>query len=152
MGIPDKGIHKRQDGFRYNGAVFQVIDWSQKKIIKEVSYTSPPQNLGNGLSMQFKGASIYNNKYYIVTNTELLIYDLANLSLEKVITLPSFNDLHGVLLTTGCIYICNTGLEIVQVLDHEGQLIKGVNMASVPTYERFDIKKDWFLTQMYARF
>ena len=113
MGIPAQDVHKRQEGFRYNGAVIQVIDWSRKRIVKEISYNSPQENKGNGLSLQFKGASIFNNKYYVVTNTEVLIYGLEDLTLEKVITLPSFNDLHGVLPSADCIYVCNTGLEIV---------------------------------------
>ena len=143
MGIPARDVHKKKEGFRFNGAVVQILDWKQKKVVKEITYTSPPEHLGDGLSMQFKGATVYNNKYFVVTNTELLIYDLENWILEDVISHPTFNDLHGVMPNEHKIYICNTGLEMVQVMDYHGKIIEEINIASTPTYERFSRQEDY---------
>ena len=105
MGVPDKNYRKRPEGFKHVKAIVQVVDWDKKKINHEISYVPPESNIGNGMSIQFKGASIYNNSYYVVTNTELLCYDMRNWALETVFTHKTFNDLHAVLPTKDRLYI-----------------------------------------------
>lgn len=143
MGIPAKDFEKKEEGFRFDGAVIQIIDWPQKKIIKEIVYTPPSEHLENGLSVQFKGAAIFENQYFVVTNTELIIYNMSNWTIEKVISHPSFNDLHGVLPLRDKIYICNTGLELIQELDYSGNIVNEINIASTATSDRFDRIKDY---------
>jgi len=137
MGIPKKNVNKYKEGFRFNRAIIQELDWDSKNVINEVYYFPPLDNIGRGLSIQFKGGSIYKNNLYIVTNTEVLIYNLLTWELKRVFSYPSFNDLHAVLYKNGKIYVCNTGLEMVQVLNEEGEIIEEINMASVATWKRF---------------
>ena len=147
MGIPAKDIKKREEGFRYVKAVIQIIDWCDKKVIKEINYTSPLENLGGGLSQMFKGAAIHNNYCYVVSNTEVLRYDLSNWELTSLYTDKSFNDLHGVLPTGDGVYVCNTGLEIVQKIESYGEpcakVVSEINIASQPTWQRFNNKIDY---------
>ena len=144
MGIPAKNYRKLKEGFRYDGAVIHVIDWKRKRVIKEITYKSPPEHLGRGMSMQFKGASIYNGeKYYVVTNTEVLCYDICGWKLVDVYSQRDFNDLHSVLRVKDKIYVCNTGLEIVQVFSSDWMLLDEINLCSVPTWDRFDRFKDY---------
>ncbi|MBW1923269.1 MAG: hypothetical protein JRJ35_07320 [Deltaproteobacteria bacterium] len=143
MGIPASNYRTAKEGFRYSGAIIQIIDWERKKIVKEISYTSPPEHLGEGLSMQFKGATIFNDEYYVVTNTEIIEYDLATWTLERVASDKTFNDLHGLMVTDDSIYLCNTGLEMIQVLNHDFEIIEEINLASKPTWTRFDKDTDY---------
>jgi len=145
MGVPVKKPDLKQEGKNFNKAVIQIIDWDKKTIVDEISYKSPPENLGPGLSMQFKGASIFKGKYFVVTNTEILRYQLSNWELETVISHPTFNDLHGVLPFKNLLYVCNTGLEIVQAVSDNSEIKQEINLATVPTYERFNKNQDYRL-------
>ena len=137
MGIPKKNIQNLKEGFRFKDALVQIIDWQSKNVIKQISYFPPVNHLPKGLSIQFKGAYKYKYDFFVVTNTEVLIYDLLTWELKKVFSYPSFNDLHAVLYKDGKIYVCNTGLEMVQVLNEEGDIIEEINMASTATWNRF---------------
>jgi hypothetical protein len=143
MGIPNKRVDKTKEGFRFGKAVIQIIDWHKKKIIKELTYQSPPEHLARGLSMQFKGAAIDRDQYYVVTNTELLIYDMNTWKLENVISNCSFNDLHGVLPMNNYIYLCNTGLEVVQKLGRNGTIIEEINLASTSKRKTYEPTTDF---------
>ncbi len=145
MGIPASDFHKKDEGFRYNGAVIQQIDWDKKSLINEISYQSPAENLGQDLSMMFKGAYVSADELWVVSNTELLKYELSSGKLQQVYTDNSFNDLHGVYVDKGQIYVCNTGLEIVQQLSETGDIINEWNIAECPTWGRFDRQKDYRL-------
>lgn len=144
MGIPKHNVQKINEGFRFQKAVIQIIDWKRKKVLKEIEYAPPKEHLGKDLSIQFKGAYIYGIFYYVVTNTEVLCYNLNTWILEDIISLPCFNDLHGVMRKDDLLYIVNTGLEVIQVFDlKKRKIINEYNMASTPTYERFDPYTDY---------
>ena len=143
MGIPAKNYHKKAEGFRYESAVIQVLDWSTKTAIKTIKYVPPVEHLGEGLSVMFKGAAVYKDKIYVATNTEVVVYDLVSLRCENVISHASFHDLHAVFVKDEDIYVCNTGLEIVQKLDSRGHQREEWNLATVPTWERFDRSRDY---------
>lgn len=144
MGIPLKDFHKKDEGFRYNGAIIQIVDWDNKSLVKQIGYKSPKENLDNGLSMMFKGAYLAEDKVFVVTNTEVLQYDLPKWDIAQVHTHTSFNDLHAVFIDNGYIYVCNTGMEIVQRLRiSDGGIDREWNMACAPTWERFDMGTDY---------
>jgi len=144
MGIPCKDFESKQEGHKYDQAIIQVLDWNSKKVEQEVSYISPDKNLGDGLSLQFKGATVSQGKLYVVTNTEVLIYDRDTWRLLSVFSDPTFNDLHGVLPWKNNLYVCNTGLEVVQVLDEQtGKIIKTYDLASGGIYQRFGKSVDF---------
>ena len=146
MGIPKKDIKEMSEGFRFEKAIIQIIDWGKKKVIKEIQYRPPNDHFGQGLSIQFKGAYLHGDYYYVVTNTEVLCYSLSSWHLEDVISLPCFNDLHGVMRTGELLYIVNTGLEVIQVFDlNKRAIVREINMATRPTYERFNPESDYRL-------
>jgi hypothetical protein len=142
MGIPRKD-NKEGEGHRYGKAVLQIVDWETKALKKEITYEPARMHIGSGLSRQYKGGCLYRGRFYVVTNTEVLVYDTNDWSLQAVVSLKNFNDLHGVHVDDDHIYVCNTGLEIVQVFDHDFRLIDEINMATTPTYDRFDQAADY---------
>ncbi len=93
--------------------------------------------------MMFKGAHVSGDQMHVVTNTEVLNYGLNEFQLVDVMTHPSFNDLHAVLSDSGGIYVCNTGLEIVQKFTSSGKLCEEWNIADSPTWRRFDRNTDY---------
>ena len=142
MGVPVKDIDRAESGYCYQGAEAILLDWGQKSSSKILTYESPAENLGKGLSMMFKGAFVEAGIVYIVTNTEVLKFDLNKKVILDVLTSKTFNDLHGVLTKGNAIYVCNTGLEIVQKFI-KGRLVEEWNLAALPTWERFDRNYDY---------
>jgi hypothetical protein len=142
MGVPVKDIDKAESGYGYQGAETILLDWDKKISSTILTYESPAENLGKGLSMMFKGAFVENGMLYIVTNTEVLKFDLNKKEILDVLTSNTFNDLHGVFVKENAIYVCNTGLEIVQKFI-EGCLVAEWNLATPPTWERFDRNYDY---------
>lgn len=135
---------KNEENFiRFDVAEMLVLDWNTDEIIKRINYQSPEES--RNPSMMFKGceSDMKSNSLNVVTNTELLIYDKLNFKLVNVYTEKSFNDLHGVSTIDGNYYIVNTGLEIIQVLDHSGSIIQEYNLAETDTWKKYDKNFDY---------
>ncbi len=142
-GIPKKDHYKQEEGFKFEKAFIQELDWNSGKITKELLYVSPPEHCGENATQQAKTGTIWGDKLIVPTNTEILFVDLQTLDIEKTISLSSFNDLHHVNVSDNKIYLANTGLEMVQILSFDGELLEEVPQASTPTWERFDKKTDY---------
>jgi len=111
--------------------------------VKQIEHRPPPEYLAEGFSVRFTGGCAWKGKWFQTTSTELVIFDLAHWSKERVISHSSFNDVHGVAIDDDEIAIVNTGLELIQFLDHRGKIVREVNVASQPTWERFDRNTDY---------
>lgn len=125
------------------GARLEIIDWDKKEIVRKLDYKSPPENLGEGCKLNFTGGCSHAGKWYQCTSTEIVVYDIATWELERVITHPSFHDLHGCAIHDNELALANTGLEMVQFLDLEGNILREVNCVDEPTWERFDRNFDY---------
>lgn len=144
MSIPKPGITTEDEGTMFDRSRLEVLDWEQKTCVSAVEYRSPPEHLGPGCSQRFTGGCAHGGKWYQTTATEIVIYDPAkNWEIEAVISHPSFNDLHGLAVTKEEIILVNTGLEMIQFLSHDGEIRNEVNVANVPTWERFDRDFDY---------
>jgi len=146
MAIPKKGIsrfHEGFEGYAFECARIEILDWETKKCVRKIEYRPPSENLGEGLSVRFTGGFPYEGKWFQTSGTELIIYNTFDWSVEKVISHNSFHDLHGVMVVDGEIVLVNTGLEMIQFLDMNGTILREVNVASTPTWERFDHNIDY---------
>lgn len=124
----------------YTGEII-LLNWDTLKIEKTIQYESPRQVLNP--SMMFKFGEIDKNFLNIVTNTELVVYDLNDWTIIKRVSFPSFNDLHSVMKNSDSYFIVNTGLEIIQEIDINSNLVNEYNFASKKTWDRFDINFDY---------
>ena len=143
MAVPKPEITTEDEGQKFHKARIEVLDWERKECIKHIEYTAPPENLGEGRSLKFTGGCVYKGQWFQTTGTELVIYNLPDWSVDRVISHPSFNDLHGVTVIDDEIAVVNTGLEMIQFLDFSGEIVREANIASVPTWERFDRDFDY---------
>jgi hypothetical protein len=146
MAVPKKAIDQTTDG--YEGHVFErarieVLDWEKRACTREIDYRPPPEHLGEGCSVRFTGGCSYQGQWFQCSGTEIVVYDTRDWSVQQVISHPSFHDLHGVTVVNDEIAIANTGLDMVQFLDLSGRIVREVNLASVPTWERFDRATDY---------
>ena len=146
MAIPKKDISKPgpgSEGHIFERARIEVIDWEKKECTKGIDYHPPPEHLGQGCSVRFTGGCPYQGKWFQCSATEVVVYNASDWSVERVISHRSFHDLHGVTVVDDQIVIANTGLEMVQFLNMSGDIVREVNLASVPTWERFDRNEDY---------
>ncbi len=146
MAVPmeDLGaVEQGSEGYVFKRARIDIIDWDEKKCVKSVEYTPPPENLGEECSVRFTGGCPHHGKWYQTSGTEVVIYNPQDWSVERVISHPSFHDLHGVTIVGEEIAVVNTGLDMVQFLNPSGEILREVNTASVPTWERFDRDTDY---------
>ena len=84
-----------------------------------VDYKPKPSQQASDTNVVFKGASVDNDKLYVVTETELLIYDCKTQTLLESISDPSFNDLHHVMVNDGKYFIVNTGQDAITIVQGE---------------------------------
>jgi len=148
MAVPDKNHQRWVKTETASEPVFtcariEIIDWERKCSLNRIDYRPPPENLEEGLSVRFTGGCPWRGRWFQTTSTELVIFDMADWSVERVISHTSFNDLHGVAVIDNEIAVVNTGLEMVQFLDTDGQIVREMNVASKPTWERFDRSTDY---------
>ena len=146
-GIPIKNARSVQEKNKENFLRFErgeilIIDWDLKKPkFSTVSYVSPPGQ--RNPAVMFKGGEIKDGKLNVVTNSEIIIYDIKTWDILKTITHCHFNDLHGVMEKDNHFWLVNTGLEMVQVVTADEQIIAEYNLTETPTWERFDRSVDF---------
>ncbi|MCK9295296.1 MAG: hypothetical protein M0P70_09450 [Desulfobulbaceae bacterium] len=136
-------IKNNEDFIRFRSGRILLIDWDSKQVEQEITYESP--NEIRNPSMMFKGGEIHDGFLNVVTNSEMVTYNLSTWQIERHITHPSFNDLHGVFEEEGRFWLANTGLEMIQLCDGNGAILEEYNMASTPTWPRFKKGKDYRL-------
>jgi hypothetical protein len=132
-----------REGEIFERARIEVLDWDTGSVLRQVEYTPPPDHLGSGCSVRFTGGCAAGGRWYQCTATEIVVYDPRDWTVERVISHPSFHDLHGVAVANDEIVIANTGLEMVQFMDMEGRILREVSLTSTSTWERFDRETDY---------
>jgi hypothetical protein len=142
-GYPRKDHHKRKEGFRYDTAYLVRMNWETGGIVESLNYKSPAEHRHPNATMQFKIGSLVAGELIVPSSTEILFIDATTFSINKVISLPVFNDLHHVSVKNGLCYIANTGMEAVQVMDRDGKIVKEWPMAKDPTWKNFDKNSDY---------
>lgn len=138
-----KTIQKKKDEnfIRFNTAELLILDWDTKKVVKKINHISEPDALNP--SLMFKGCEVDETHIRVVTNTEIVEYDIKTFDKTNVISDKTFNDLHAVKKIGDEIYVVNTGLEMLQVVDVNGTVIREYNMTDTDTWSRFDKDFDY---------
>jgi hypothetical protein len=118
-------------------AVILDLDLEHKTSRPCVEYISPPEVCAPDLpTIQFKSASVVDEKLYICTSTEVLVYTLPDFRQLHHISLPCFNDLHHVSPTKqGTLLVVSTGLDIVVEVTTAGELVREWNVLGKDNHE-----------------
>lgn len=143
MAIPKEDLTNEDEGHKFVGARIEILDWDTKTCVQRIDYEAPPEHLGDGCSLKFTGGCAYRGRWFQTSGTELVIYRLSDWSIDRVISHRSFNDLHGVAVDGDEMVVVNTGIEALCFLDWSGEIVREVNLASTPTWERFDRSFDY---------
>ena len=96
MSMPKPDLTTEAEWHLFDRARIEILDWERKECIKSVDYITSPEHLGEGCSMKFTGGCLYRGQWFQAAGTELVIFNLPDWSVDRVISHRSFNDLHGV--------------------------------------------------------
>ena len=127
------------------GVIFEY-DTNSKKIEEKFTYETPEKfRAEKDYSISFKSGSIFDNKLYITTLTEILILSLPNYKLIERVSLNLFNDLHHVVYDNNFLYIVVTGLDLVLQYDLTKKRVSNYYncFREIDIWERFDKNTDY---------
>jgi hypothetical protein len=110
-----------------------------------VEYISPPEVCpADSPAILFKSSTLVEDKLYVCTPTEVLVYQVPRFELLHYISLPCFNDLHHVRPSRdGNVLIVDTGLDMVVEVTHQGKLLREWSVIEEDTWKRFSRDIDY---------
>lgn len=95
-------------------------------------------------AITFKAASLRENKLYVPTCTEVMVYELPEFRRIGYVSLPCFNDVHHVMPTTyGTLIVVVTGLDMVVEITPGGEVLRQWSVIGEDTWARFSRKIDY---------
>lgn len=110
-----------------------------------VEYVSPENTCpADTPSILFKSASVADDKLYVCTPTEVLVYKSPSFERLGYVSLPCFNDLHHVCPSAGGnILVADTGLDLVVEVSLQGELLREWSVLGEDTWQRFSRDIDY---------
>ena len=126
-------------------ALIVKVDSDAKTADIEVEYYSPADTCPDeSPSILFKSATIADNKMYVCTPTEVMVYGLPQFKLLHYVSLPCFNDVHHVRPTPeGNILVADTGLDLVVEVTTNGEVLREWSVIDEDTWSRFSRDIDY---------
>jgi hypothetical protein len=121
-----------------------VVKAENGHVKRVLEYESPPEHCPDVPSIVFKASSIKSNRAYLCTQTEILICDFPSFSIQKIISLPCFNDVHHVAIAPdGRLFVAITGLDAVAELTPDGTLLRLISVLGGSVWDRFSPTVDY---------
>jgi len=126
-------------------AMVVEIDPATKTSRTCVEYESPKEAAADELpAILFKATTLRDNKLYLCTSTEVMIYDVPSFRLATYLSLPFFNDLHHVYPTPqGTLLVMVTGLDMVAEVSLDGKLLRHWDVMGEDTWSIFSKDIDY---------
>ncbi|HJQ70483.1 MAG TPA: hypothetical protein VKA70_16005 [Blastocatellia bacterium] len=137
---------RRVDEWRqYKKGMVVEVDGDDGRGKTCLEYVSPPEVCPDeDASIMFKAASLEDDKLYLCTATEVLVYEAPAFKRVAYVSLPCFNDLHHVCPTPeGNLLVASTGLDLVVEVDLEGRLVREWSALDEDTWARFSRDIDY---------
>ncbi|MDC8830346.1 GNAT family N-acetyltransferase [Alteromonas gilva] len=130
---------------KYNKALAVKLTISGNGDITEqqrLCYQSSPPEQSAATNILFKSGHLQGNSLYVTTETEVLEIDINTMCVRNQHTNPRFNDLHHVLPLGDSLYIANTGLDCVDILNTATGIIRSESIVA-GSVAREGRGKDW---------
>lgn len=131
--------------------IIRLVDWDTQKTISESEYRSDlscfmeGREKPRGMTPRCKlnGGTFHGELFYTCTYNEILVYTFnQGFELVRTISRPTFADLHHVYCNGERLWVVCTGLDIVEELDLDGNLINQYQVADDVT-DRYDLTQDY---------
>jgi len=128
-------------------ALLIELDPTTNRSRVQIEYVSPREVCPkDSPAILFKSATLRDDKLYVCTSTEVLVYKLPNFSLAHYISLPCFNDLHHAYPSQrGTILTVITGLDMVAEVTLGGEIVREWSVLGEDPWARFSRQTDYRL-------
>jgi hypothetical protein len=126
-------------------AVVLRIDTNTSTITDKFEYETPSDACPpNKPQITFKACTLYDDKLYACTCTEVIVFELPSFRRVGYVSLPCFNDLHHVMPTpNGTLVVVVTGLDMVVEITPNGEILREWSVVGEDTWSRFSRKVDY---------
>jgi len=137
----------QQDFHGYSAGLVVGLDTETGAAERLLSYVSPPELTGGPEgAMSFQAAYVEDDRLFLCTETEVLVYRLPEFEPLHHVSNPWFNDVHHVRSTpAGTLLVASAGLELVIEMTLEGEVLRMWNVLGEDPWERFDPSIDYRL-------
>ena len=139
-------LKEEEDWNLYERALILCIDPETNTAETCVEYESPSAVCAadGPPSILFKAATLVEDKLYVPTSTEVLIFKVPEFKRVGYVSLPCFNDLHHVRPTPdGNLLVVSTGLDMVVESTLEGKVLRQWNVRGREPWARFSPTTDY---------
>ncbi len=138
-------LMRTEDWCEYHKGVILNIEPLTGTCLREIHYLSRPEaTSAERPQILFKAGIIEDDRLYVCTQTEVMIYLLPQFELLNYISLPCFNDVHHVRpLPDGNLLVANTGLDMVVLITNDGCVLREWNVIGDDPWARFSKEIDY---------
>ena len=138
-------FRQEEEWTRYEAALLLEVDTDSGAVRTRVQYETPsearPEERSSSL---FKSGTIFGDKIYACTSTEVLVFGLPGFERLNYVSLPCFNDLHHVTpAQDGSFLVVSTGLDMVVRVTADGRVLEEWNVLQEPAWQRFSRDIDY---------
>ena len=138
----DRSLLERGNWYGYGLGVILRVD--ADGVRTSLEYTSRPGTCGPDDAVLFKSSSRVGDRLYCCTQTEVLVFQLPEMTEIAHVSLPCFNDVHHVLPTQdGTLLVAISGMELVVEMTLEGEILREWNVLGEDTWARHDRAVDY---------
>jgi hypothetical protein len=139
-----KGAVHLEEWLRYEQAILLEVDLASGEARPVASHEPAPAALPEGGSVLFKSAFVSDERMYVCTQTEVVVFSLPGFEELHRVSLPCFNDLHHVRpATNGNLLVVSTGLDMIVEVTTGGERVREWNVLGEDPWGRFSREVDY---------
>lgn len=138
--------YSTEEWHHYGAGLIASVDTATGELEAVAEYVSPPEACAavDDPSILFKTATLSGSRFYVPTQTEVLVFDVPSFRRLEYISLPAFNDVHHVTPgPNGTLFVANTGLDMVMELESDGTVLREWSTAGEELWTRFSPDVDY---------
>jgi hypothetical protein len=141
---PRSLLEQDQQWYEYQKGIILRVDPQTGQVEKCLEYVSPPGVCDPEDAILFKSGTVWGDKFYACTQTEVLVFALPDFQRIAHISLPCFNDVHHVYPTAdGTLLVAISGLDLVVELTLDGVVLREWDVYDGKPWTRFSRQTDY---------
>ena len=142
--LPRSILNQDQQWYDYQKGVILRVNPRTCQVETCLEYISPPEACAPGDPILFKSGTVQGDKFYVCTQTEVMVFKLPEFTQLAYISLPSFNDVHHVRPTpAGNLLVAISGLDMVVEVNLCGEVLREWDVYDSKPWTRFSKEIDY---------
>lgn len=141
---PEAEVMVSTSGTHYYRARLSRLDWEKNNETVLMDYETPADaRPDQDPGIRFTAMTLANNRLYLCTGTEVMVYTWPKLERLQYSTHSHFHDIHHVALVKEEVLVASTGLDMVIFLDKSLAPAKYIDVVSETLWHTYDSMQDW---------